>query len=108
LILHNMCVSDRVMGNVYARYDASFEMESYERIERISYPVDLRQLQDATHDNDRSVIGALTLDAATIAELARIDRWRALHNQDEFLRIHQVLSDELNKPKNKKRKFNVE
>jgi hypothetical protein len=103
MILHNMCVSDRIMGDVMARYDPSFDLHEYERIERVKYPKDLAvEVQGVTKESDRSVIGGSRLDPQTTAELARIDKRRVLHNKTEFIRIHNALSETLNARKRKR------
>ena len=108
MILHNMCVSDRVMnGNVRARYIPSYTVNNKENVERINYPKDLLEKQGRTNKKDRAVIGASTLDRATANELARVDRWRALHKEFDFIRLHCALSKEINGNRLKQKRNNI-
>jgi hypothetical protein len=96
LILHNMCVSDRVVeGDVRARYNPASSIVKYRRNPKIRYPADLLEKQGETRDSDRSQVGASLLDKETTKELIRIDRWRHLKDLDEFIRLHVAIANTL-------------
>jgi Plant transposon protein len=96
LILHNMCVSDRVMeGDVRARYNPASSLVRYRRNPKIKYPADLLEKQGVTHDSDRSQVGASLLNKDVTEELIRTDRWRNLKDLDEFMRLHVAIANAL-------------
>jgi hypothetical protein len=105
LILHNMCVSDRVMEDVWARYNPCKAMEDRATVDSIRYPKDLFEKQGLTEEHDRSIIGGSNLDKDTIKIFARTDRWRGLKDEDEFFRLRTSISNLLNKAKNYKKKY---
>ena len=92
LILHNMCVSDHVMEDVHARYQPDVTVVEDETT--IDYPSDLIDRQGPTHHSDRSTIGGLNEDVATIVALTRQERWQMMRNTEEFNRLHLALQEE--------------
>jgi hypothetical protein len=98
LILHNMCVSDRIMdGDVKARYDPGHDFQDNERVDvsTIVYPDDVNQVQGV--NEDPSEIGLAVLNKTTRDELVRRDCWRHLNDFDEFVRLHLAIAKELYK-----------
>jgi len=97
LILHNMCVSDRVMGDVNKRYDPAFSVESF--VEVVEQPPDLDKVQglaDAQSGagvvNDNFGVRNLPMDA--IQGLTSTDRWKELTSVDHHNRLIQALMKE--------------
>lgn len=93
LILHNMCVSDRVMGDVRANYDPSATVCSDESV--IEYPGDVREIQGTTRNCDRSTTGISNVSRRSVQTLTRQERWLDLENKDEHSRLFNALVDEI-------------
>lgn len=96
LILHNMCVSDRVMDDVYAVYDPAASV-IFDDLQ-IEYPDDILTAQGPNHISDKSTTGisnAFTADAITT--LTRKERWTLISDEAEFTRLHRALSKEISK-----------
>jgi Plant transposon protein len=93
LILHNMCVSDRVMDDVHAIYDPAESVVADQSL--IEYPTDLHEKQGYTAPDEWSVVGLLNGDANCINALTRLDRWNALQDKDEFSRLHMAIQNKL-------------
>jgi Plant transposon protein len=90
LILHNMCVSDRVMdGDVRARYDPSNKV--VRGSSKIRYPRDLLEVQGPTLDNERSVVGLKNLGGSAGNLVSRKNRWEFLKNKDVTVELHKAL-----------------
>ena len=96
LILHNMCVSDRVMdGDVYARYNPGASILEGDLIEDVEYPNDLLERQGPTDPGDRSTIGGGHEDLETIVSLSRHERWKLMKDGDEYKRLHMALQEKV-------------
>lgn len=108
LILHNMCVSDRVMdGNVHAMYKPSECIErnintgeddpddiagQRPQASDVEQPDDLVNMQGgATHRDDMSTIGTNYCSVAEIRAMTRAQRWMGLKNGDEVSRLHSAI-----------------
>lgn len=102
LILHNMCVSDRVMGDARAKYDPANSVLEERLV--IEYPNDLLERQAQFGIYDASPIGTIECDPITTAMLTRRERWELLSNKEEFTRLHSALADAINIKRNNKRK----
>ena len=63
LILHNMCVSDRVMGDVNSRYDPAFSVSTF--VEVVEQPPDLVQVQGIAEPIDVEPINLPNLENGT-------------------------------------------
>jgi len=77
LILHNMCVSDRVMGDVYARYDPAFSVEKRKKNAiRVSQPDDLDMFQEKYSDecDEPGILSKIGFDGLNGEEKAAITR----------------------------------
>ena len=101
LILHNMCVSDRVMEDVRARYTPDHSVVVDESV--IEYPTDLREKQGGTDFCDRSTIGGQHGSHKTVYALTRQERWQSLKDTEEFRRLHIALQREIASGRRKKK-----
>jgi len=90
LLLHNMCRSDYVMGDVYARYDPAYSVRK-EDIVAIVNPSDLRQKQGVTRAKDRTAVGMKHCNGNEVLNLTRRHRWNQLLNPVEHARLHLAL-----------------
>jgi Plant transposon protein len=89
LILHNMCVSDRVMdGDVRARYRPDISVETFET-SAITYPPELRKLQRESLDGPTGnpMVGVRVGNRDAVNNLTRLDHWTSLDNKDEYVRL---------------------
>ena len=92
LILHNILVSDRVMGSVHERYSPAHSLEELD-IE-VGQPADLQAVQAGNAGNGTVVGGGIGLTNAppSVQRLfAKRDRFRALADRGEHARLHQAL-----------------
>ena len=92
LILHNMCVSDRVMdGDVRARYNPAFQV--MEELEVIVQPPDLQDVQRNGRDPDKNptAIGVQNIPDYKLMAMLRKERWTTLSDVDEHARLHTAL-----------------
>ena len=108
MILHNMCVSDRVMGgDVYARYDPMHTQ--LDEAEAIEFPADLVEVQDrglskkqlakkkAAREAEKKAkkkaknIGFKDLEVVTQVAWTRNREWKQLTDETEHARIHRAL-----------------
>ena len=104
LILHNMCVSDRVMGDVYSRYNPAFNVQ-LEKMERsnVRQPHDLKGKQGPnytrfssveTHWNGDTDVFKLVAGDSRYSEPEDLDalrRWDELHNPRDYHRLQAAL-----------------
>jgi Plant transposon protein len=95
LILHNMCVSDRVMGDVNARYDPSFQLVDSANVGNIvplhelepKYRKFRRQLRD--YEAARIHIG--NEDQGVAALVGNPSRWEDMLDNEEHVRLNRAL-----------------
>ena len=73
LILHNMCVSDRVMGNPRLSYVPSHNVEDHER--DVQQPGDLQQIQRRIPSDDLATIGVRECPEAVQRLVTRKNEW---------------------------------
>ena len=92
LILHNMCVSDRIMGDVRARYDPAFNLLPEKEVE-IEYSEEFLQQKERV----QAAIGIANSDPLVQKLLLRKGRWSELVDLDEFVRLHSALYRYLSK-----------
>ena len=92
LILHNMCVSDRIMGDVRACYNPSFNLSPEKEI-AIEYSEEFLQKKERM----QAPIGIANSDGFVQKLVLRKERWRELVNLDEFVRLHSALYRYLSK-----------
>ena len=93
IILHNMCVADRLMGDCRMRYDPAVNVLQ-EEDEAIQFPPDMQQIQhqeNATTGDGGGGIGINGAPSIVKQLMARKERFQELDNLDEHVRLHQVL-----------------
>ena len=89
LVLHNMCVADRVMeGDVRAKYRPDLSVELLDP-KTITYPTELRKLQAKSSDGvtKETTVGIRKGNREVINNLTRLDRWTELDDRDEYVRL---------------------
>ena len=90
LIMHNMCVSDRVMDhNVYARYNPANNVMEDEEDVVIEYE------NNGDETVARTQIGLANIDNPNVVDniLARQNHWREVNDRAEHARLHSALLD---------------
>ena len=92
LILHNMCVSDRIMGDVRARYDPAHNILPEKEVE-IEYSEEFLKKQEKM----QTPIGISNLDPCVQKLVLRKGRWNELIDLQEFVRLHGALYRYLSK-----------
>ena len=85
LILHNMCVSDRVMGDVFARYNPAYKLEP------VVPKAVLQGLKGLTLAEPRSSIGLADADEHVLALVSRKTRFKDLHDTKEHVRLLEAI-----------------
>ena len=93
LILHNMCVSDRVMGDPRAVYDPSEAIEDLETVAMVKQPDDLLSIQDKFKERERAGTGFRGSDEAVQSLILKREAWKQLVDEDEHIRLHRALMD---------------
>jgi hypothetical protein len=93
LLLHNMCVSDRIMGDVRVRYNPADGISSGNYI--VDHPADLQQVQGAANESDRSTIGMDSLTPEATHCITRRGAWSSLTDAVEHSRLHSALKREI-------------
>ena len=89
LIMHNMCVSDRIMeGNVYARYNPANNVMEEEQDVVIEY-------ENGAETAMRTRIGLGNADNPNVIDniLARQNHWREVNDRTEHACLHSALRD---------------
>ena len=94
LILHNMCVSDQIMGDVRSHYDPAFNLLPEEDVE-IEYSEEFLKKQEKM----QATIGIRNSDPSVQKLILRKGRWTELVDLDEFVRLHSALYSYLSKSK---------
>ena len=93
LILHNMCVSDRIMeGDVHARYDPAHDLEE-DPGEVVEDPQELKDMKRKMKVEERARISIRNADPSVQNILVRKARWQSLQNLEEHSRLHAALMD---------------
>ena len=99
LLLHNMCVSDRVMdGDVRAWYDPSNSFDCPDT--EVGQPDDLERVQRAegvVSATERPSIGLGGRSSAEVNGLTRREAWTKLRSVTEHSRLQAALMDETSK-----------
>ena len=112
LILHNMCVSDRVMDdNPRSRYNPSAQVPidvEFRKLKNnpinIQYPPDLKDIQGRDLVcHEESVVGVSKMNSNSTKALVKRERWMSIQNNLEYHQLHKALSDAVNKKPSKKR-----
>ena len=106
LVLHNMCVSDRVMDdNPRSRYNPAAQVPvgvEFCKLKNnsinIQYPPDLKEVQGRDLErHEQSVVGVSNMTSNTTKALVKRERWMSIQNNLEYHRLHKALSDAVNK-----------
>jgi hypothetical protein len=92
LIMHNMCVSDRVMGgDVYARYNPanSLTIDDDERIENENGD----EIDATAREGRHQQIGLANAGNANVVQnvMERQNHWREVNDRQEHTRLHRAL-----------------
>jgi hypothetical protein len=97
-ILHNMCVSERVMdGDCRATYNPCNNIILPEEATQVSNPTDLVEVQAAFQTRltrgitNVSSIGARNVPKESMEALTDVDRWKDLCSKEENSRLHKAL-----------------
>lgn len=107
MILHNMCVSDRIMGDVDMRYNPSYKVIGADLVqeagENIVQPNDLQEVQEQhrrsesrnrnMNNEEPAGFGIRGLEVRDVVELTSKERWTALKNVDDHNRLITALMD---------------
>ena len=95
LIMHNMCVSDRVMdGNVYAIYDPAHNVDEQATLELDMIAGDRDfSLGENVHEHAAPAIGLGNAGNEFVVQhmLSRQDNWKELNDRYEHARLHAAL-----------------
>ena len=103
LIMHNMCISDRVMnGNVYAVYDPRYNVDDVDDEQCILEEDLLRIEENNNRDDDdlgpagshgRAQIGLTNSENEFVQQhmVARQTHWHGLNDRNEHARLHRAL-----------------
>jgi hypothetical protein len=105
MILHNMCVSDRIMdGNVYAVYNADYSLEiDTEGMETVQQPDDLQQIQDQHYidpghgRSTRQYAAVGPRPQIGVGGMSNMERWKELGNVEEHNRLTLAIMAEVGK-----------
>ena len=81
-----MCVSDRIMGDVRARYDPAHDLLPEKEVE-IEYSEEFLQKKEKM----LATIGIANCDPSVQKLVLRKGRWNELVNLGEFVRLHSAL-----------------
>ena len=111
LVLHNMCVADRVMGDVRAVYNPAENVLTHDtagdpQLVVVEQPEDLAETQGGTLESDRTRTGIDRVDDATARRIARRQAWSNLKNEAEYVRLHMALMRQIVRPGAKKYTLN--
>ena len=88
IILHNMCVSDRVMYSVALSYRPDYDIDNIRQHERVAPPPDLQAFAAHVPNGNQAVVGNDNLsDEAREWILTRENNWNKLVNRDEYYRL---------------------
>ena len=97
LILHNICVSDRVMGDVTASYKPDYDLTNLRPHERLDLAQDAEQFQAFVPRGDPPIVGNTNMtEEAMEWILSRDMNWNRLVNEDEYYRLFHALQNYFN------------
>ena len=95
IIMHNMCVSDRIMGDVFMRYNPAHSFEEVEEIiERAPIDEVVPELNNEEPVENHAVIGLRNGNPIVIENMLGRDAlssWDILNNRAEHQRVHNAL-----------------
>ena len=96
LILHNMCVSDRVMGgDVHAWYDPSESIVDINNELCVAFenPEDVARVQTIVPPNELARYGLGNGETRIISAVTNANRWSNLQCVEEHKRLREAISD---------------
>ena len=93
LILHNMCVCDRVMGEPGIRYNPAHNIEEMDGVEATVQPPDLQQVQGGLLPQEEAPMVGIGKDKNAVSVLTRRKHWNDLKDLDEHIRLHAALME---------------
>jgi hypothetical protein len=93
MILHNMCVADRVMGDPRAWYNPAEAIGDIETVAMVRQPKDLATVQGKINEDERARVGFRRGDAAVQALILKREAWKDLIDEEEHIRLHKALMD---------------
>ena len=91
IILHNICVSDRIMGDVYKRYDPSYSICDDNEINELRSNVEIE-------NNDENVavgVGISNMPRNIQLAFADLNRYGDLMNEHYFINLNKSLMKEI-------------
>jgi hypothetical protein len=99
MILHNVCVSDRVMGSVDLKYSPAHTLEEVEVVMEKASDLVQVQLNNNAEPGQRARggIGINGADRSIVNLVARKERFKELKNLEEYIRLHAALMNLFNK-----------
>ena len=97
LILHNMCVSERIMGSCSLSYKPDYDISNLRQHEIVEDPGDLPDFETFIPGGPTAVIGIerLSMEAQEWV-LNRERNWKQLVNVEEHSRLLEALKDLIN------------
>ena len=98
LILHNMCVSDRIMdGDCRATYNAANSLVRMKDGDiNVEQPPNQEEIQASYRKNFKGTcIGVVDSDEEVVEVVTRRRRWMELHDKEECARLHNALMNTL-------------
>ncbi|KAG7350552.1 plant transposon protein [Nitzschia inconspicua] len=103
LVLHNICVSDRIMGDVQARYDPSYNLS----VDETTY-ADTTQCRNTIEkqrpvdSNDVAVNGLANFNPVGARAIAQRSEFRKLEDRDEWNRLNTAAIIDISETRKKK------
>ena len=89
IILHNILVADRVMGDCRETYRPSKSLLEAPQV--VQQPTDLQEIQGGAAAAAAAAIGLGNAPAHLVQQVTRVDRFKELADETEHLRLHQAL-----------------
>lgn len=89
LILHNMCVSDRVMGDVRATYNPAASIDDIDLM--VESPEELATVQASFSETHLATTGVARADEAVQELVIKREEWLTLQDEEEHIRLHEAL-----------------
>ena len=98
LILHNICVSDRVMGgDVTQSYKPDYDLTNLRPHERLDLAQDTDQFQAFVPRGESPIVGNRNMSEEAMEWiLSRDMNWNRLVNEDEYYRLFHALQNYFN------------
>jgi len=91
IILHNMCVADRINEEAGKQYFPALRVET-ETVNAVANPEDLLHQQGHTDAQHQSVAGVAQMDQLVHEEFTRRDRWIQMADSEEMERLREAMT----------------